>query len=138
MEIWGEEYFEENIKSHLNNTLIEYVGTVNDEQKKYYLQRSKAFLFPIKWEEPFGIVMAEAMSCGVPVIAFRRGAVPEVVKEGVSGFIVDNVDEMIAAVNKIYKLDSEEIRNECVYQFSPEIIAKQYIVLLHELIKRNN
>ena len=82
--------------------------------------------------------MAEAMSCGVPVIAFRRGAVPEVVKEGVSGFIVDNVDEMIAAVNKIYKLDSEEIRNECVYQFSPEIIAKQYIVLLHELIKRNN
>ena len=76
-----EQYFDAYIKPHLNNSLIEYVGPVNDEQKLIYLQRSKAFLFPIKWEEPFGIVMAEAMACGVPVIGFNRGSVPEVVKD---------------------------------------------------------
>jgi glycosyltransferase involved in cell wall biosynthesis len=131
-------YFNTFIKPHLNNPLIEYVGQVNDEQKLYYLQRARAFLFPIKWEEPFGIVMAEAMACGVPVIGFRRGSVPEVIKHGKNGFIVDTVDEMIDAIKKIDELNRKEVREDCVSRFSPDVIAQQYLTLLDQMIKQNS
>lgn len=130
-------YFNTFVKPHLVNPLIEYVGPVNDEQKKYFLQRAKAFLFPIKWEEPFGIVMAEAMACGVPVIGFRRGSVPEVVKNGETGFIVDNVDEMINAVAKLDQIDNTKVREDCVTRFTENVIARQYIGLLKKLIVEN-
>ncbi len=130
------EYFNTYIKPHLNNPLIKYVGTVNDEQKLYYLHRSKAFLFPIKWEEPFGIVMAEAMACGVPVIGFRRGSVPEVVKDGITGFVVDNIEEMITAVNKIEQIDRSVVRKDCEKRFSLDIIAEQYLKIFKEHAKQ--
>lgn len=130
-------YFEQFVKPHLSNPLIEYVGPVNDEQKREYLQRAKAFLFPIKWEEPFGIVMAEAMACGVPVIGFRRGSVPEVVKDGITGFVVDNVNEMIEAVNKIHLIDRSLVRKDCEERFSLEYIAQKYIELLEKLLSRS-
>jgi len=129
-----EQYFEQNIQPHLQNPLIEYVGPVNDEQKLFYLQRAKAFLFPIKWEEPFGIVMAEAMSCGTPVIGFKRGSVPEVVKHGQTGFVVENVEEMIAALAQIETIDREKVRKDCLERFSLEVIAKQYLAILQKLI----
>lgn len=129
-----DEYFNQWVKPHLENPLIEYVGPVNDEQKRYYLQRSKAFLFPIKWEEPFGIVMAEAMACGVPVIGFRRGSVPEVIMNGKTGFVVDNVNEMIAAVNKIDSIDRKTVRKDCEERFSLEVIAQKYIRLFEKLL----
>jgi glycosyltransferase involved in cell wall biosynthesis len=127
-----DEYFNTLIKPHLNNPLIQYVGPVNDEQKLYYLQRAKAFLFPIKWEEPFGIVMAEAMACGVPVIGFRRGSVPEVVKHGETGFVVNSVEEMIEAVGNINKINLSEVRQDCVNRFSVEVIAMQYLDLFEK------
>jgi glycosyltransferase involved in cell wall biosynthesis len=127
-----EEYFNTQIKPYLENPLIEYVGEVNDEQKLNYLQHSKAFLFPIKWEEPFGIVMAEAMACGVPVIGFNRGSVPEVVVHGKTGFIVENTNEMINSISLIEKIDRTEVRKDCVNRFSVEIIAKQYLNLLEK------
>lgn len=129
-----DEYFEQQIKPYLNNDLIEYIGPVNDEQKLYYLQRSKAFLFPIKWEEPFGIVMAEAMACGTPVIGFRRGSVPEVIKDNETGFVVNNVSEMIKAVNKIGQIDRNTVRSDCKQRFSLDVIAKQYIELMEKII----
>ncbi len=129
-----EQYFEQHIKPHLQNPLIEYVGPVNDEQKLFYLQRAKAFLFPIKWEEPFGIVMAEAMACGTPVIGFNRGSVPEVVKHGQTGFVVENVDEMIAAFALIENIDRKTVRLDCENRFSLEKIAAQYLDLLKKLI----
>lgn len=129
-----DEYFNTWIKPHLNNPLIEYVGVVNDEQKRSYMQGAKAFLFPIKWEEPFGIVMAEAMACGVPVIGFRRGSVPEVVKEGKTGFIVNTVKEMINAISRINTIDRNVVREDCVKRFSQEVIANQYLELLSNLI----
>jgi len=128
-----DEYFNTYIKPHLKNPLIKYVGPVNDEQKLYYLQRSKAFLFPIKWEEPFGIVMAEAMSCGVPVIGFKRGSVPEVVKHSETGFIVENTLEMINSISLIEKIDRNEVRKDCVNRFSVEVIAKKYLYLLEKI-----
>jgi glycosyltransferase involved in cell wall biosynthesis len=129
-----DEYFNTHVKPHLDNPLIEYVGPVNDEQKLYYLQRAKAFLFPIKWEEPFGIVMAEAMACGVPVIGFRRGSVPEVVKEGETGFVVDDVNGMIEAVNKIDSIDRKVVRKDCEYRFSLEVISKKYLTLFDKML----
>jgi glycosyltransferase involved in cell wall biosynthesis len=125
-----DEYFNTKVKPYFENPLIEYVGPVNDEQKLYYLQRAKAFLFPIKWEEPFGIVMAEAMACGVPVIAFNRGSVPEVVKNGENGFVVENVNEMIEAVKQLHLIDNNKVREDCVNRFSLEVIANQYLNLL--------
>lgn len=126
-------YFESEIKPYLDNALIEYVGPVNDEQKLYYLQRAKAFLFPIKWEEPFGIVMAEAMSCGTPVVAFKRGSVAEVVKHGETGFVVQNIAEMLDAVNKIETINRDTVRQDCMQRFSREVIAKEYLALLNTI-----
>ncbi|MDC1505567.1 glycosyltransferase [Winogradskyella sp.] len=126
-------YFDTHIKPHLDNPLIVYVGPVNDEQKLYYLQKAKAFLFPIKWEEPFGIVMAEAMACGTPVIAFNRGSVPEVVKHQETGFVVNTTKEMIEGVSKINEIDREKVREVCVERFSLEVIATQYLELLSKI-----
>jgi len=130
-----EEYFDSYIKPHLSNPLIEYVGPVNDEQKLYYLQRAKAFLFPINLKtEAFGIVMIEAMSCGVPVIAFNIGPVPEVISPGKTGFIVENTEEMIKVVDKIGTIDRNMVRKDCVNRFSAEVIAEKYL----KLFKRND
>lgn len=129
-------YFDKYVKPHFANPLIEYVGEVNDEQKLKYLQGAKAFLFPIKWEEPFGIVLAEAMACGVPVIGFRRGSVPEVVTNNITGFIVDTLDEMLDAVNKIDTIDRSLVRRDCEERFSLEFIAQQYLNLFQSMLKR--
>lgn len=133
-----DDYFEKYIQPNLDNPLIEYVGPVNDEQKRDLLQKAKAFLFPIKWEEPFGIVMAEAMACGVPVIGFRRGSVAEVVKEGETGFIVDDVEGMIDAVKQIDSINRENVRKECVQRFSLEVISQQYIDLFNRILNNES
>lgn len=130
-------YFNQYVKPHLNNNQIQYVGPVNDEQKRFWLQRSKALLFPIKWEEPFGIVMIEAMSCGTPVIAFNRGSVPEVVLDGKNGFICNNTQDMVEAVYRLPMLNSEFIRSHCVEMFSSEVIAAQYLRILTTLSSAN-
>ncbi len=129
-----DDYFEEYIKPHLENPLIKYVGAVDDAQKLFYLQRAKAFLFPIKWEEPFGIVMAEAMACGVPVIGFARGSVPEVVKDKETGFIVNNTEQMIEAIKNIDTIDRNKVREDCVNRFSLEVIAKEYLSLFKKIL----
>ena len=128
-----EQYFKTYIEPHLNNPLIKYVGPVNDEQKRYWLQRTKAFLFPIKWEEPFGIVMIEAMACGTPVIGFNRGSVPEIVKNSLNGFIANNIEEMIDAVRKIDTINRKTVRQYCVDNFDTMVIAKQYIELIQKI-----
>jgi len=85
-----------------------------------------ALLFPISWPEPFGLVMIEAMACGTPVIGFRRGSVPEVVKHDVTGFIVQTVEEAIGAVNKISSIDRAQVRTTFERRFSVEVMAKNY------------
>ncbi len=127
-------YFKNKIEPHFSNPLIEYVGTVNDEQKLKYLQKAKALLFPIKWEEPFGIVMAEAMACGCPVIGFKRGSVPEVVKNSETGFIVENTTEMSRAIGKTDKIDRQKVRIDAEKRFSLHAIAEKYLNLFHQLV----
>lgn len=122
------QYFEEKVKPYLNEN-ITYIGPVNDIQKNELLQNASAFLMPILWNEPFGIVMAEAMACGTPVIGFARGSVPEVVKNDTTGFTCTTIDDMINAVNSISKINRETVRAEAENRFSAKVIADNYLQL---------
>jgi len=125
----GQAYFEDEVEPHVDGDQIRYVGPVDDEEKNELLGRAAAFLMPIDWEEPFGIVMAEALACGTPVIGTRRGSVPEVVTEGETGFVCDSVDEMAAAVERIPTLDRGACRRRCEQHFSARAIVDAYVSL---------
>ncbi len=121
-------YFDEKIKPFLNEK-IKYIGPVNDQQKNELLQNAAAFLMPILWDEPYGIVMAEAMACGTPVIGLSRGSVPEVVANGISGFVCNSLDDMVEAVGKINMINREAVRLEVELKFSSKVVADNYIRL---------
>lgn len=127
-------YFEEEVAPHVDGDRIEYVGPVDDEQKSVLLGRAAALLMPIEWEEPFGIVMAEALACGTPVVGLGRGAVPEVVEDGVSGFVCDTVEEMIEAVPRLGELDRAAARARCESGFSSGVIVDAYERLYRDLV----
>lgn len=122
-------YFEQQIKPQLKHPLIEYVGEVTDGEKERFLGDAQALIFPIDWPEPFGLVMIEAMACGTPVVAFRRGSVPEIVDHGMTGFIVDNCDEAVEALPDIPKLSRPDIRRRFEKRFSAERMALDYVSL---------
>jgi glycosyltransferase involved in cell wall biosynthesis len=127
-----EKYYQKEIAPKLSHQSIVYIGTVNDEQKRTLLQGAKALLFPIKWEEPFGIVMAEALSCGTPVIGFNRGSVPEVVVHGENGFIVMDTSQMIKAISQVEGLNNKKIAEDAQVRFSIKQITNEYLNLLEE------
>ena len=102
---------------------------VNDIQKNYYLGKSKAMLFPILWDEPFGIVMIESMATGTPVIAFNRGSVDEVLDEGITGYKVKNENEMCEAVYRIDYIDRNICRQQASQRFDIKVIASNYLSL---------
>lgn len=122
-------YFEEKVEPFVDGEQIRYVGPVGDEEKNELLGRAAAFLMPIEWEEPFGIVMAEAMACGTPVIGFDRGSVSEVVEEGKTGFVCDTVDEMTVVIGQISDLDRAACRRRCEDYFSASAIVDAYVNL---------
>jgi glycosyltransferase involved in cell wall biosynthesis len=124
-------YFEKEIKPLIDDVQIQYVGAVNDEQKNFYLGQAKALLFPIEWNEPFGMVMIEAMACGTPVIGFRKGSVPEVITDGVTGFFTNDMEKMISAVSLIHSIDRKECRLISQSRFDITIIAKRYLQLFN-------
>ena len=131
-------YFSEKIAPHINNEQIRYIGQIDDTEKSELLSKALAFLMPIEWDEPFGIVMIEAMACGTPVIGLNRGAVSEVVKDGVSGFICSNIDECVKSVSEVSKLDRNEVRQEALSNFSSKVIAQRYLELYQERISIMN
>jgi glycosyltransferase involved in cell wall biosynthesis len=118
-------YFQEYVEPHLHDG-IEYLGEVNHGQKVELLQDARATLFPIEWEEPFGLVMIESMACGTPVIATRHGAVPEVIDDGRSGVIVETYREMAEALERADALDPLECRRYAEQRFSPERMVADY------------
>lgn len=126
-------YFEDHIRHLLGHPLIEFVGEIGEQEKARFLGNARALLFPIDWPEPFGLVMIEAMACGTPVIAYGCGSVPEVIDEGVSGFIVGGIDEAVDAVRNLDALDRYRIRRRFEERFSVERMAKDYLAIYHSM-----
>ena len=120
-------YYKERLQPLLDGAQIKLVGELNDSAKGDLLRGAAALLFPIDWPEPFGLVMIESMACGTPVIAYRRGSVPEVIDEGETGFVVDNEDEAIAAVKRIGELDRRRVRAAFVRRFTARRMANDYL-----------
>jgi glycosyltransferase involved in cell wall biosynthesis len=122
-------YYESEIKPLLNTPNIEFVGEINEQQKGDFLGNAYAYLFPIDWPEPFGLTMIESMACGTPTVAFKRGSVPEVITNGVSGFIVETMDEAIRAVQQAADFDRAACRAEFIKRFSASTMAREYVKL---------
>jgi glycosyltransferase involved in cell wall biosynthesis len=130
-----EDYFRTTIEPLLSQGDIEFVGEIAEHQKAEFLGNAAALLFPIAWREPFGLVMIEAMACGTPVIAFNNGSVPEVLEDGVTGFIVENEQQAIDAVAKLGTLDRDRIRAEFDRRFTAHHMAENYLRLYATLRK---
>jgi glycosyltransferase involved in cell wall biosynthesis len=130
-----EEYFRTTVEPLLSQGDVHFIGEIGEHQKSEFLGRAAALVFPIAWREPFGLVMIEAMACGTPVIAFNNGSVPEVLEDGVTGFIVDSEAEAIAAVARIGTLDRGRIRAEFERRFTAHHMARNYLNLYSGLSK---
>jgi glycosyltransferase involved in cell wall biosynthesis len=128
-------YYDTQIAPLLANAHVEFIGEINDSQKPAFLSGARALLFAIDWEEPFGLVMIEAMACGCPVIAFRRGSVPEVMTDGVTGFIVDNVEEAVAALGRLDEIDRVGVRRHFEKRFTARRMAEDYVRVYERLIR---
>jgi glycosyltransferase involved in cell wall biosynthesis len=120
-------YFKERLEPQIDGTQIRVIGEVNDEAKQPFLAGAAALLFPIDWPEPFGLVMIEAMACGTPVIAFRSGSVPEVIDEGVTGFVVDDEEQAVQAVKRLGELDRRGVRERFEERFTAGRMAADYV-----------
>ena len=112
---------------------VEYIGEIGEKDKAEFLGNADALLFPIDWPEPFGLVMIEAMSCGTPVIAFRRGSAAEVIDDGVSGYLVEDVLQAVAAVRRIPELDRARVRDTFDRRFDIRRVARQYVQVYRTL-----
>ena len=131
------EYFEREIRHLLDNPLVEYIGEIGEPQKSAFLGGATALLFPIDWPEPFGLVMIEALACGTPVVAFRGGSVPEVIDEGVTGFIVETLDDAIRATCEAGQLDRRRCRETFERRFSVTRMATDYLALYDGLMSED-
>ncbi len=126
-------YFDERIAPLLDHPLVRFIGEIGDGEKSAFLGGAEALLFPIDWPEPFGLVMIEAMACGTPVIAWDRGSAPEVVEDGVTGFIVRSEAEACAAVARLHELDRATIRARFQERFSALAMARRYLEIYDRL-----
>ncbi|MBU6462195.1 MAG: glycosyltransferase family 4 protein [Bradyrhizobium sp.] len=116
------------------NSDVEFIGEIGEGEKATFLGGATALLFPVDWPEPFGLVMIEAMACGTPVIAYRNGSVSEIVEESVSGFVVDTIEEAVAAVRRIGDLDRVRVRAEFERRFTAERMAHEYVRIYRQLL----
>jgi glycosyltransferase involved in cell wall biosynthesis len=121
-------YFKEKVEPMIDGTHVRVIGEVNDQTKQDFLAGAAALLFPIQWPEPFGLVMIEAMACGTPVIAYRSGSVPEVIEDGITGFIVDSEEEAIDTIrHQLPKLDRRKVRAGFERRFTARRMAEDYV-----------
>lgn len=127
------DYFEANVKPYLNDK-IRFIGEVPLDQKLDLLANARCLLFPIRWNEPFGMVMLEAMACGTPVIAFPEGAAPEVVEEGRTGFLCDNVDDMAATISRLDSIDRATCREAVEGYFSARRMVEEHLELFEQIL----
>jgi glycosyltransferase involved in cell wall biosynthesis len=130
------EYFEGRIKGLIDGSQVEYVGEITDAEKSEFLSGAVALLVPIDWPEPFGLVMIEAMACGTPVIAFNRGSVPEVIEDGVTGFVVEDEQDAIGASYRLHELSRARIRERFEQRFTARRMAQEYLAAYRSLMDR--
>jgi glycosyltransferase involved in cell wall biosynthesis len=127
-------YWEQSIRPMIeSNPEVEFVGEIDERQKAAFLGNARALLFPIDWPEPFGLVMIEAMACGTPVIAFRCGSVPEVIEDGVSGFIVEDTQQAVEAVPHLGELNRLLVRRAFEQRFTVDAMARAYLKVYRDL-----
>jgi len=131
-----EAYFREEIAPLLGDPGVEFIGEIDERSKTKFLGEARALLFPIDWPEPFGLVMIEAMACGTPVLAFRQGSVSEVVDQGVTGAIVDTVDEAVMMLPRVMGLDRRAVRRRFEERFSSTRMATDYVAVYRALLER--
>jgi glycosyltransferase involved in cell wall biosynthesis len=131
-------YFDTTIEPMLHNPLIEFIGEIDEDQKRAFLGEAIGLLFPIDWPEPFGIVMIEAMSAGTPILAWCAGSVPEVVTDGASGILVNSMDEAVAAVPKLGAMSRHLVRRQFERSFTAERMAADYVTAYNDLLARGH
>jgi glycosyltransferase involved in cell wall biosynthesis len=131
------DYFDSMIAPLLHNSLVEFVGEIGDDDKDEFLGNAYTLLFPIDWPEPFGLVMIEAMACGTPVIAYRGGAVPEVMEQGHTGSIVEGLEDAVEAVRRVPELSRKRCREVFEKRFTATRMAHDYVHIFERLIKRD-
>lgn len=129
-------YFDEVIRPMLDHPLVEFVGEITEREKQAFLGGSRAVLFPIDWPEPFGLVLIEAMACGTPVIAWPCGSVPEVIDPGLTGFIVNSIDQAVAAVEAVGSVDRKLVRRRFEARFTAKRMARDYCKVYESLMRR--
>jgi len=129
-----EKYFKEKIKPYLKKNKIEYVGVASPIKRNKLLGGAKAILVPVQWEEPFGLVMIEAMACGAPVIGFNKAAVPEIVNDGKTGFVVEDLREMMSAIKRIDQIDRTDCRRHVEKNFSVEKMVDRYEEMYRKIV----
>jgi len=129
-----EGYFRECVAPLLNEPGVEFIGEINERQKTKFLGEALALLFPIDWPEPFGLAMIEAMACGTPVLAFRRGSVPEIVDEGVTGVIVDGMEQAAGALRRVLELDRRAVHQRFMERFSAASMTQNYLNLYRSML----
>ena len=129
------DYFENTIKPLLNQPNIDFIGEIGDQQKGDFLGNAVACLAPIDWPEPFGLNMIEAMACGTPTIAFRHGSVPEVIEDGVSGVVVESVEEAVLAVDRVRSMSRTACRDTFEKRFTARRMANDYVKLYERLLE---
>jgi glycosyltransferase involved in cell wall biosynthesis len=127
-------YFKRAVEPLLNDSRIEWVGEITDQQKNEFLGNAYALLFPIDWPEPFGLVMIEAMACGTPVIAYEAGSVPEVMEDGVTGFVVKEIDRAVEAVRRVPEIPREACRNVFEKRFTASRMANDYMAVYEQIV----
>jgi glycosyltransferase involved in cell wall biosynthesis len=132
-----DEHYYEKVKPMLDDPGVEFVGEIGDDQKSDFLGNAAALLFPIDWPEPFGLVMIEAMACGTPVIAWNNGSVPEVIDDGITGFIIASIEEAVDGVARAAHLPRAKIRDVFEERFSATTMAQNYVRLYETLLARD-
>jgi glycosyltransferase involved in cell wall biosynthesis len=130
-----EAYFRTQIEPLLDGSGVEFIGEINEHQKTQFLGRAQALLFPVDWPEPFGLSMVEAMACGTPVLGFRCGSVPEIIEDGLTGAIVETMEQAVVALPAVIALDRKKVRQRFEQRFSATRMAKDYVDVYRGLLE---
>jgi glycosyltransferase involved in cell wall biosynthesis len=131
----GRAYFEAQVKPQLDDG-VEWVGELDDRQKIPFLGNALALLFPIQWDEPFAVVVGEALACGTPIIALRRASTPEAIRHGRTGFLCDTPQEMVVAVRHVQEIDRAHCREFAEKTLAADVMADEYLKIYEETIRR--